>query len=65
MSSFDYIIAGGGNCGAAIAARLSEDPGINVLLVEAGPHYRSLEELPEDLYSSRAVSVDKLSLIHI
>ena len=59
MSSFDYIIAGGGNCGAAIAARLSEDPSINVLLVEAGPHYRSLEELPEDLYSSRAVSVDK------
>ncbi|MAR05698.1 MAG: choline dehydrogenase [Cyanobium sp. NAT70] len=58
MSTFDYIVAGGGNSGAAIASLLSEDSSVRVLLIEAGPHYRSLEELPEDLYSSRAVSVD-------
>ena len=58
MSSFDYIIAGGGNSGAAIAARLSEDPNTKVLLIEAGPHYRSLETIPKDIYSSRAVSVE-------
>ena len=57
MKSFDYIIIGGGNAGAVIASRLSENPDLSVLLIEAGPHYRSLEQTPSDLTDSRAVSV--------
>ena len=33
---FDFVVVGAGTAGCALAARLSEDPGHNVCLIEAG-----------------------------
>lgn len=37
IKAADYIIVGGGTAGCVLAARLSENPDINVILIEEGP----------------------------
>jgi hypothetical protein len=38
----DYVVVGAGTAGCILAARLSEDPGARVVLLEAGPADRDL-----------------------
>jgi choline dehydrogenase len=49
---YDDIIVGAGSSGAALAARLSEDPARSVLLLEAGPDYSTVEQTPADLLNT-------------
>ncbi len=56
MGGFDILILGGGPAGCVLAARLSEDPGCRVGLVEAGPDYGPhARDWPAELLDATAI----------
>jgi choline dehydrogenase len=52
------IVVGAGSTGAPIAARLSEDRSRNILLLEAGPDFPTLESLPQEIRNGLATGAD-------
>lgn len=39
-ATFDYVVVGGGTAGLTLAARLSEDPNVQVAVIEPGTYYQ-------------------------
>ncbi|KAH8826379.1 GMC oxidoreductase [Flagelloscypha sp. PMI_526] len=46
FKAYDYVIVGGGTAGCVLASRLSEDPNVSVLLIEAGQKSHLFSTIP-------------------
>jgi hypothetical protein len=53
----DVVVVGGGSAGCVLAARLSEDPGCEVTLLEDGPDLAGVADLPPDVVDASGPSL--------
>ena len=60
---YDVIVVGAGSAGAVVAGRLAER-GKAVLLLEAGPDYPDLDNLPDDIKFGHTRAAQKEDSIH-
>lgn len=52
LPSYDYVVVGGGTAGLTVADRLTEDPGTNVLVLEAGG-WGDMDKIMEIAFSKK------------
>lgn len=57
-SHYDYIVVGAGSAGSVVASRLSENPHVRVLLLEAGGSESIISEIPVGAISIQTTPLD-------